>query len=200
MQPLEQVFGSRNILRILRHLVKHQDWEFNITEFSRDTKINKGTVSKVIKKLAENNLLKINKKGKIILFKLNKENILIKNLIIPSFKTEDNIFDKFIKPKILKLKSKNILSMMLYGSYAAGNFKLTSDLDLLIIIKNKNKESEDKISKLKRDFLEEDLLVRVDIMTLNELKRLYKMREPLVLSIQNNHKVLYGRNFNELIK
>lgn len=200
MQPLEQIFGSRNTVKILRYLVKHQDWEFNTTELSKDTKINKGTISKLIKKLAENNVIKINRKGKIILFKLNKENIIIKNLIIPSFKNEDDVFDKFVKPKILKLKSKNILSIILYGSYASGNFKLTSDLDLLIIIKNKNEELNDKINKLKKDFLEEDLLIRIDIMTLNEFKRSYKIKEPLIISIQNNHKILYGKNFYELIK
>ena len=200
MQLLEQTFGSKNSIKVLRQLAKHENWEFNITELARDVNINKGVLSRLIKKLNENNIIKVNQKGKIMLFKINKENTLIKNLIIPAFKIEDKLFDEFIKPRILKLKSKNILSMILYGSYAKEDFKLTSDLDLLIIIKNKNDQLENEINELKRGFLEEDLLVRVDIMTLREFKHLYKLKEPLIISIEKDHKILYGYNFNDLIK
>ena len=200
MQLLEQTFGSKNSIKVLRQLAKHENWEFNITELARDVNINKGVLSRLIKKLNENNIIKVNQKGKIMLFKINKENTLIKNLIIPAFKIEDKLFDEFIKPRILKLKSKDLLSIILYGSYAKEDFKLTSDLDLLIIIKNKNDQLENEINELKREFLEEDLLVRVDLMTLKEFKRLYKLKEPLIISIEKNHKILYGYNFNDLIK
>ena len=200
MQLLEQTFGSKNSIKVLRQLAKHENWEFNITELARDVNINKGVLSRLIKKLNENNIIKVNQKGKIMLFKINKENTLIKNLIIPAFKIEDKLFDEFIKPRILKLKSKDLLSIILYGSYAKEDFKLTSDLDLLIIIKNKNDQLENEINELKREFLEEDLLVRVDIMTLKEFKRLYKLKEPLIISIEKDHKILYGYNFNDLIK
>ena len=200
MQLLEQTFGSKNSIKVLRQLAKHENWEFNITELARDININKGVLSRLIKKLNENNIIKINQKGKIMLFKINKENTLIRNLIIPAFKIEDKLFDEFIKPRILKLKSKDLLSIILYGSYAKEDFKLTSDLDLLIIIKNKNDQLENEINELKREFLEEDLLVRVDLMTLKEFKRLYKLKEPLIISIEKNHKILYGYNFNDLIK
>ena len=189
MQLLEQTFGSKNSIKVLRQLAKHENWEFNITELARDININKGILSRLIKKLNENNIIKI-----------NKENTLIRNLIIPAFKIEDKLFDEFIKPRILKLKSKDLLSIILYGSYAKGDFKLTSDLDLLIIIKNKNDQLENEINKLKKEFLDQDLLVRVDIMTLKEFKRLYKLKEPLLVSIEKNHKILYGSNLNDLIK
>ncbi len=200
MQPLEQIFGSKNNVRVLRYLIKHPDWEFNITELSNDTKINKGTLSKLIKRLSENNAVRMNKKGKILLFKLNKENLLIKNLIIPSFKIEDSLFDNFIKPKIIRLRSKNIISIILYGSYSKGDFRLNSDLDLLIVVKNKNKELQNKINDLRKNFLEEDLLLRVDVMNLNEFRKLHNLKEPLLLSIEKNNKRLYGKSFNEIIK
>ena len=122
MQLLEQTFGSKNSIKVLRQLAKHENWEFNITELARDININKGILSRLIRKLNENNIIKTNQKGKIMLFKINKENILIRNLIIPAFKIEDKLFDEFIKPRILKLKSKDLLSIILYGSYAKGDF------------------------------------------------------------------------------
>ncbi|MEK6862729.1 MAG: nucleotidyltransferase domain-containing protein [Nanoarchaeota archaeon] len=200
MQLLEQVLGSRNNIRVLRYLVKHLNWEFNISELSKDTGINKGALSRLIKKLKQNNTIKINQKGKIILFKLNKENIIMKNLIIPLFKKEDNFFNQFIRPKLLKLKAKNALSIILYGSYARNDFKLSSDLDLLIIVKSKDTKFENEIDELKKEFLDNDILVRTDIMALNEFKKLYKIKEPLIMSIEKNHEVLYGKNLTELIK
>ena len=200
MQLLEQLLGSKNNIRILRYLVKYQDWEFNISELSRDINMNKGVLSRLVRKLKENNLIKINQKGKIVLFKLNKDNIIIKNLLIPIFKIENNLFNDFIKPKILGLKSRKVLSIILYGSYSKNEFNLVSDLDILLIVKNKNNKLEDQVSEIKKGFLQEDLLVRIDIMTLKEFKRSYKMKESFIISIEKNHKILYGNNFNGLIK
>jgi len=197
MQLLESILGSRNNIRVLRHLIIHENWEFNITELSKDININKGILSRLIKRLNQENIVKINKKGKILLFKINKENIIIKKIIIPLFKNENNFFNDFIQPR-LNFKSKNILSVILYGSYANKNFKLTSDIDLLIITKNKENNLINEIKKLKEYFLENDLLLRIDIITLNEFKKLYKLKEPLIISIEKNNKILCGKNINEL--
>ncbi|MEK6834985.1 MAG: nucleotidyltransferase domain-containing protein [Nanoarchaeota archaeon] len=197
MQLLGQVFGSKNNIKVLRYLSRHENWEFNITELSKDIKINKGVLSRLIKKLKENNLIKVNQKGKIILFKINKEHLLMKNFIIPTFKLEENLFNDFIKPKLLGLKSDNILSIILYGSYSSGNFKLNSDIDILIIVKNKIK-LDDRINELKKFFLENDLLLRIDVMSSKEFKQLSKIKEPLIISIEKNHKILYGKNLDEL--
>ena len=153
MQLLEQIFGSRNNIRVLRYLVNHSDWEFNISELARDLAVNKGILSRLIKKLKENNIIKLNQKGKIVLFKLNKENLIIKSLIIPTFNLEKNFFNEFIMPEISKLKSKDIISIILYGSYAKNTFNLNSDIDLLVIMNNKDKKLEEIIDKLKRKFL-----------------------------------------------
>lgn len=198
MQLLEQVFGSKNNIKVLRHLARHENWEFNITELSKDLIINKGILSRLIKKLKENNLINLNQKGKILLFKINKDNLLIKNFIIPIFKLEENLFDDLIKPKLLGLKSDNILSIILYGSYSSGNFKLNSDIDILIVVKNKI-NLDDRINELKKFFLENDLLLRIDVMSSKEFKQLSKIKEPLIVSIEKNHKILYGKNLDELL-
>ncbi len=200
MQLLDEIFGSKNNIKVLRYLAEHQDWEFNITELSKDIKINKGVLSRLIKILKNKNLIKINQKGKILLFKINKENIIIKNFITHIFQLENNIFDNLIKPRLVHLKSKNIISIILYGSYADKTFKLTSDIDLLFILKNKDNKLSEDIDNIKKEFLKEDLIIRIDLMTLNEFKKLYKLKEPITTSIKNNHKILFGNDFNDLIK
>jgi len=200
MQLLDDIFGSKNNIRVLRYLTNHQDWEFNISELSKDIRINKGVLSRLIKKLGYSNLIKVNLKGRIVLFRLNKENMLIKNTVIPIFKIENSIFNDIIKPRLLSLKSKNIISIILYGSYANRNFKLTSDIDLLIVVKENDSNLKNNADKIKSEFLEQDLILRIDLIKLNEFKKLYKLKEPLILSMQKNYEVLYGGNFDALIK
>lgn len=58
--------------------------------------------------------------------------------------------------------SKNILEVWLFGSYARGDYDLNSDVDLLIILKDRNLESSKLIADLSEKALEavhyEDLL------------------------------------------
>lgn len=200
MKLIDQILGKKNNIRVLRYLIKHKDWEFNITELSKDLGMNKGILSRLIKKLGEDNLIKINRKGKIVLFKINKENLIIKKLIIPLFRLEENLFDLYIKPKILGVKSREIVSIMLYGSYARGEFTLTSDIDLMIIVKRKNNGIIKKFEKLKRNFLDEDMLLNVDIISSREFRNLYKMKEPLIMQMRKDCKILIGKKFDEIIK
>lgn len=199
MQLIERILGKKNNIRVLRHLIKHKNWQFNITELAKDIYINKGVLSRLIDDLEKENIIKVNKKGKIKLFSINKENLFIKKIIIPIFEKEDifyyDILDKFVK----KIK-KDVISIIGYGSVISKEIKLTSDIDVLVIIDKKNKILEDKINKLKKEFLDNDLLLRVDLINIKELGKLYKTKEPFMKSLIKNHKVLYGKSLMEMVK
>jgi len=196
---LLNILGTKNSIKVIRALVKHKDWEFNISEFSKDTKINKGVLSRIVKKLEKENVIRVNRKGKILLFKINKDNLFIKNIIIPLFEKEQTFFKEHLKNKLIKLKEENVLSVILYGSYASGEANLTSDIDIMVVIKNKTNSLINKSDNLKNELLKEDILLRIDIINLSEFKKLYKLKEPLLKSIEKNHKVLYGKKIEELL-
>ncbi|MFH1209190.1 MAG: nucleotidyltransferase domain-containing protein [archaeon] len=198
MQLIECVLGKKNNIKILRYLIKHRDWEFNITELSKDIEVNKGILSRIVKDLEKNNIIRVNRKGRILLFKINKENLIIRKIIIPLFESEEIFFDLNIKNRILKIKDKNIISIILYGSYAREDFKIVSDMDLMVVVKKRSTIIK-KIEDLKKEFFDDDLILNVDIVRLTELKNLYKRREPLITSIEKNHKTIYGKKFKEMI-
>ena len=56
----------------------------------------------------------------------------------------------FILGKCVKLFENNLISIVLFGSYARENHSAYSDMDIIIILE---KENNDDISKLRKEFL-----------------------------------------------
>jgi len=173
MQLLESIFGAKNKIKVLRHLAKHKNWEFNISELSKDIGLNKGVLSRLVKKLEAENAISVKRKGKIKLFSINKANLFIQQTIIPLFEKEEDFFDVQLKKIIPKLKDKHIISI-------------------------KSRKLEEKTNKAKEEFLKKDLLLRIDLMSLQEFKKMYKLKEPIIRTIWKNHKILYGKKLNEV--
>ena len=117
---------------------------------------------------------------------------------MPLFQKEETIILDYLKKEINKIINKNIISIILYGSFASGKAKLTSDIDVMIISQKTNLLNK-KLNKLKQDFLKNDLLLRIDILNLAEFKKLYKQKEPLIRSIIKNHKIICGKKISEIL-
>lgn len=196
---LEKILGTKNNVKIIRYLIRHKDWEFNITELAKDTGLNKGVLSRLVKKLEKENVIKIKRKGKILLFTINRDHFIMKNLIMPLFQKEDSLIFDYINKELKKVIDKNIVSLILYGSFASGTAKLTSDIDVMVIVTKENVLLNKKLESIKEQFLNEDLLLRIDIITLTEFKKAYKQKEPLIKSIIENHKIIYGRGIKEIL-
>ena len=194
MQLIEDILGSRNKIKIVRFLIKHKNWEFNITELSKDLGINKGNISNLVKELGKNNILTINKKGKILLFKL-ADNHFVKDILEPLFNKEDSFFELYTnKIKNICKKDKNIISVILYGSVARDKATLKSDIDILIITNNEKISVKDKIRNIS-----DKILINVDSMKLMEFKKAYYEKDLLIKNILTNHKVLYGKDILEMV-
>jgi len=199
MQLLETILGKKNNIKVLRHLAMHRDWQFNITELAKDISVNKGILSRLIEDLEKENLIRIIRKGKIKLFSINKDNLFIKDIIILLFEKEADFIKNISENLVKKLKNKTE-SIILYGSFAKGTAKLNSDIDILIIVNKNDGDLEKEIGVFKEDFLKNDLLLRVDIISMLELKNLYKSQEPFIKSVIKNHKILSGKPVMELIE
>ena len=85
MQQLEEVLGSKGKIGLLRFLSQNRDWQFNLSEISRKTNIDKGNLSRLIKELEGKGILEIKRSGKLLLFRLNENNEVVVKSIIPLF-------------------------------------------------------------------------------------------------------------------
>ena len=193
----EKIFQEKYSVRVLKTIISSPDG-CNITEVSKELKISKSVAFKIINSLRDENILVSFTKGKRKVYKLNEENYFVKELIKKIFELEEQVVGE-VKNLIVK-KSKQIktLSVILYGSFLTPKFDFKSDIDLMIIVKNKN-EVKKGIERITKFFADKGLTLFVDVIELSEFKKLYKIKEPLITSIIKNGVTLEGKHPIELI-
>ena len=196
---LDKILDSKNKLKVIRELCLHENWEYSMDELSKNTSVHRVLLSKMIPKLADFNVVKIKTKGKSKLISINKDNFFVRKTLIDLFKKEKDlpilIAQNFVKK--LKLDS-NIISIIIYGSAAKQTFTFKSDIDLMIASKHEIKNRQ-QIEKIINQFGENGIMIVCDYITLDELKRLYKEKEAAILTLVEDHRVIYGKKLLEII-
>ncbi|MBS7250380.1 MAG: nucleotidyltransferase domain-containing protein [Candidatus Freyarchaeota archaeon] len=97
-----------------------------------------------------------------------------------------------LKERIISELGDKIDSIILYGSVARGEAKRESDIDILIVAHNDDKEVYDKISKIRTSIdLDNNTLTSLVYLSRKELKRYSKLGSPFIESIASEGVILY---------
>lgn len=99
----------------------------------------------------------------------------------------------------------NLVSVVLFGSYASGKQKNISDIDILVVADNLPASRKDRLPlvfSVTRKYLSLGKTVSIVLHTRDELLNGYEFYNPLLLSISENYKLLYDDKdfFRSLIK
>ena len=129
------ILGKKSPANILMFFLENPDSEAKIKDVIKSTKLAKLSVLRWTKELAKYGILSRRTEGKMIFYTLNKRNSAVKQMKI--FYNIDSI-----NSKIGKLDDD--VQIFIYGSFARGEDGKKSDIDMLVIGKNR-----DIISKLK---------------------------------------------------
>ncbi|MBU0497511.1 MAG: nucleotidyltransferase domain-containing protein [Candidatus Thermoplasmatota archaeon] len=182
---LDAMFERYKDWKILRLFLQHPDQGFYTKEIARKTGIGSGTVNIFLRNILQDTILTKEIIGNVHLYKLNNDHILVKQLkTVHTLLVLEQI--TFI-PQLLQ-KHDAILTVVLYGSYASGENDSKSDLDVLLLVKEKkpitvfSQQIEKKVGKN----------VSIQMMTSAEW-RLLKDKDPIFYeAILENHIVLWG--------
>ena len=101
---------------------------------------------------------------------------------------------KLIKSITIKLKEKyKAEKIILFGSYAEGNPRKDSDIDLLIIKKTKARHI-DRAVLVRKILKDENRIVAIDtlVYTPDEINKRLELEDDFVKNILDNGAVLYG--------
>lgn len=116
-------------LKILDYLTLSPDGKEFISQIARNIKISKGEVSKSIKLFKSSGLVDTQQSGRNVVCYVDR-----RTPVAAKLRTAFNLLE--ILPKINFLK-KNADKIILFGSCAEGSDTLHSDIDLLVITKDK---------------------------------------------------------------
>lgn len=177
-----------NKLKVINFLGKNKETSFTMHELSKLAKIPYATFYRTIKTM--NDLVTVTKAGQATLVQLNKQNPLTKHYLIISSKEEK---DDYVKNQaIIKKISDEIppgrYSVVLFGSYAKGTQTAKSDIDILVI--NEQGEKQPNFSRYETIFK-----VRINpiYVTPDEFIAMLKETEENVgKQALKNHVVLYN--------
>ena len=114
---------------LLAHYFTHPDEKYYVREVAALLNLDPGNVSKELRKLAQEGLFQVERKGRIKFYHLDSRYPLYSEIKQIVFKTEG------VEGSLRKLVDEfpNIKLAFIYGSYARGKEKASSDIDLVIV-------------------------------------------------------------------
>lgn len=177
---------------ILKQFIGNYNKEIYGRQLINKVNTSQKNIALILQNLENENILKSAKKGSIKFYSLNLKNNQIKDyIVITEFFNKIQFCLKHNKINHIFDKDDRIVGI--FGSYAKGTYKETSDLDVFII-GNKKENDYNKKGELF------DIDVSIKYFTKKEFKELLNKKNNLIKEIIENHILLFNiENFIELI-
>lgn len=199
-RPLDNILGQYSKVKILRFLIKSQA-QLNGREIAKNVGLSHVKAHTALKDLTKNGVVNMRSVGSSLVYWLNEEHFLVKEIIRPAFEKEEDIFCHIVRIILKEINPPRPLSIILFGSFAKGGASADSDIDIIIIYPHsKNKplidrelsEAEKKITSLFGNHLASVSLL------VNEFQKKLKKKDAFIDEIIRTGKVIYGKNISEL--
>jgi predicted nucleotidyltransferase len=187
---LEKIIGKKSKVNLLRFFMNNDNQGYCLDEIAKSTGLSCGTIYPSLTELLETRIILQRKVGRSILYTVNKNHILfhkIKELIDFEKKSLQIVAREFAS----SISKRNIKAIVLFGSVARGEFTEKSDIDVLIVYKNKNvkKEVEYLIDKLLDTY---DVHIIPIFLTEKDIQDRIKIFDNFIINFINEGQLLYG--------
>lgn len=202
-KTLDNILNTSSKVKIIRLFTyRTRDFIASGREIARLTGVTPPAAHAALKELYNQNILKRDIIGRGHIYRLNANNRIAQNILIPAFRKEHSVKEdvfNFLRKKVKEKSIKNkIVSLILYGSLQSGSTDEESDVDIAVITRNK---ADKKI--IERIFIEDitsqfhDYFgVNLDsyIKTKDEFKRRLKKNLSPVSTLMQSYSVIYGKD------
>lgn len=146
-QLLFTLFGSHARVGVLGLLLANPDKEYYQRQMGAILGFSVMSVQRELRKLKKINLVIETKRGKQKFYRMNKKSPIFNELKMIFLKT---VLVNEVLKKCLKKEKKKIEVAFIYGSFAKGEEKEESDIDLFVIGNISNRELSARLSEAKR--------------------------------------------------
>jgi len=201
VNSLESILGQVSKIRVLRFLA-NTGMEFNGQEIASAVGLSHVQVHAVLKELNRRDVVGMRRVGKAILYRLNPKNELVRKIIIPLFEKEAGLKNMLSDTLIKYLKRPAPKSVILFGSFASGEARPDSDIDVLIVASRK-----EDVGALDESLKRAEVGITAGfgnrlapiVMHEAEFKKRFKRKDKFVLNIARQGSVIFGKTINEII-
>lgn len=152
---LDDMMDSRSKIRILRLLFRYPGKEFTEREMAEMIAMSPNTVNLALRDLRKTNVFAYKRLGRTHSYRCNKDSVHFAPLSA-LFDREREMWDSLVAA--LKEKLSGVVTCIIYGSFAEGKERFDSDLDLLVVARDKS-AAEELLAELA-----EDLRIRYSIV------------------------------------
>ena len=188
---LQKLFSSRVRVEILSAFLMNPERELYLREVARLTGEDYKNVSMELRNLREIGLVSSRNEGNLKYFSLNKEFVIYEELKSIFMKTKGavGILREAVSTK------RDIDYAFIYGSFATGEERAESDIDLMVIGGISLEEVLALIrgpeEKLSRE-------INVSLYDLQEIRKRVKDRDPFIMEVLEGSKIMLIGDENEL--
>jgi predicted nucleotidyltransferase len=197
---LEDILGHKSKIKILRYLV-NSNLELTGRQLSRAIGIHHRTSHKALKELTSFGIVVMHHTGKAIIYKINDNNIIVKDILRPIFGIESNLLPQAVKTILSHIHVK-VIAVILFGSIASASERGTSDIDLLFLVNSKREQKilKDGLDKIEYNFiLKYGNMLSAIVLTLDEFYRKIRNGDKLIENIIQKGKSVYGKSMQEVL-
>ena len=135
IRPLDEILGRRSKVALLRYLILHRS-EATGRDLARSVGIDHKTCTDALRDLIRSDLVRRRGVGRAWFYQLNRSFPIIKEVLEPLFDWERGIPDRFARDLRREL-GRDALSIFLFGSTAKRTDVAESDIDLLIVARDR---------------------------------------------------------------
>jgi predicted nucleotidyltransferase len=188
---LQKLFSSRVRVEILNVFLINPERELYVREVERLTGEDYKNVSMELRNLEEIGLLSSRNEGNLKYFRLNKEFVIYEELKSIFMKTKGavGILREAVSTK------QDIDYAFIYGSFATGEERAESDIDVMVIGGISLEEVLALIrgpeERLSRD-------INISLYDLQEIRKRVKDRDPFIMEVLEGSKIMLVGDENEL--
>lgn len=188
---LKKLLSSKNRVEVLKLLLFNPDESYYQRQISRLTGQPIRAIQREIKNLKDIGLIEKRAEGNRVYYKINKGCPIYEDLKRIFFKVEGigKILKEYLK------KNKDIEVAFIYGSYAKGSERISSDIDLMVIGDISSKKLSKILSGVKEELGRE---INYMVLTEEELREKVDEKEHFITEVLNDEKIFLIGDEGEL--
>lgn len=193
--------ASKPKLRLLRYLALHYG-AFTGRQLALSAKVQPKRAREALAALVELGWVQERKAGRASIYSLNRRHYVVRSILIPAFARETGWLAELGR-RVVGVTPSVIRSVILYGSWARGDARPDSDVDLLIVVTDSIRRDvlDRRLDGFRTEALDRfGVPVSFLVLSMHELAHRTRTRSRFMREILEQGRVLAGRPLSDVLK